>query len=400
MASLRFVRPLRSRTVTPLGVALLALACACATGPAPARDDGDAATDGDEPIETDVDIAVVGAGLSGLRAAQHLSAAGFEVVVLEARDRVGGRTLSVPMAAGAVAEAGGQWIGPTQTAVLGLAEELGVATFADHNQGDTVLVFGGMRFTQAGGQPPSPATQAAFAAIDSEASEVPLESPWLAPEASARDAITVADWLAEAGLDAETRETLELGVQSIMGTTTERVSWLYFLFYVHSAGSVNDLFESAQSLRLHGGAHSLSLRLADQLGAALWTSEPVARIVDHGSHVELQHPSGPTTAKRVVLAMSPQAADAIEFEPRLPRERERLQRRWVAEPGAKAHLVYATPFWRDAGLSGEAFGDLPGVALTHDNSGPEANNPGEGPGVLLASSSTSCPATPTPAAKP
>src|SRR5437763_13179604 len=101
------------------------------------------------------DVVVVGAGLAGLTAARAVRAAGRSVLVLEARDRVGGRNLDHPLAGGGVAEMGGQWAGPGQDRVLALAKELGVATFETYAQGDTVYYRSGERSTYSGDIPPA-----------------------------------------------------------------------------------------------------------------------------------------------------------------------------------------------------------------------------------------------------
>src|SRR5688500_15232577 len=87
-----------------------------------------------------VDVVVVGAGLAGLAAAQALSDR-FEVQVLEARDRVGGRTVGHTFSNGYTVEMGGQWIGPGHTELLRLVGELGLETFPtyDHGNGFTIL---------------------------------------------------------------------------------------------------------------------------------------------------------------------------------------------------------------------------------------------------------------------
>lgn len=107
--------------------------------------------DADDPPEREADVAVVGAGLAGLTAAREFRRHGLRVCMVEARDRVGGRTLDHPIGGGHVAEGGGQWAGPTQTAVLGLAEELGVGTFKAHAAGKTVVAAAGGRFAVAPG---------------------------------------------------------------------------------------------------------------------------------------------------------------------------------------------------------------------------------------------------------
>ncbi|MEM9489372.1 MAG: FAD-dependent oxidoreductase, partial [Myxococcota bacterium] len=138
------------------------------------------ASDEPEPepeVIEDVDVAVVGGGLSGLVAARTVLAGGRSVRFLEARDRVGGRTFNQAVA-GAVVEGGGQWVGPTQTELLALADELGVATFATYNTGQSVLMFDGFRFTS-DELPADPAEEAdierAIDALDALAATVPLD---------------------------------------------------------------------------------------------------------------------------------------------------------------------------------------------------------------------------------
>src|SRR4051812_29326006 len=93
------------------------------------------------------DVVVVGAGFAGLTAARAVRRAGQSVVVLEARDRVGGRALKRRLGQGLVAERGATFAGPTQDHILALAREVGVETFPTYDAGDNVYLNQGQRQT-------------------------------------------------------------------------------------------------------------------------------------------------------------------------------------------------------------------------------------------------------------
>ena len=136
---------------------------------------------------TEADVVVVGAGLAGLIAARDVIAAGHTAVVLEARDRVGGRLLSVEIGDGKILDVGGQWVGPTQDRVLALARELGIETFSTHTDGENLVELDGeVRRYRAGTKPRI--NDAALAdllqaqsRLDQMALTLPAEAPWGAP---------------------------------------------------------------------------------------------------------------------------------------------------------------------------------------------------------------------------
>ena len=244
-----------------------------------------------------IDVAVIGAGLSGLVAARELARAGVERVrVFEARDRVGGRTVNQAVAGGvAVVEGGGQWVGPTPTEILALVDELGLSTFLTHDAGDAVVQVSGIRLAGRGDfqQPKEQADRdRALTGLEAMARTVPLSAPWTAPRAAEWDAMTVADWLDGAVTTAGARFELEGAVGSTLGASPAEVSLLYFLFYVASAGgyhALEDISGGAQERRITGGSQLISLRLAEQLGAAVLLRAPVAAIhhAEAGATVEL-----------------------------------------------------------------------------------------------------------------
>lgn len=323
-----------------------------------------------EPTERAVDVAVVGAGLAGLTAARELRRHKLTVCVVEARDRVGGRTLD-RAAGGLTVEGGGQWAGPTQTAVLGLAKELGVDTFPSYTKGKTVVHSGGVRLTVAGGDGGSRDLRRVKDKLDALARQVPLADPWAAKQAKEWDAVTVADWL-KMNATAEAREELALEVETALGSASA-TSLLWFLFYVHSAGGLHALNVGAQELRFKGGPQSLSKKLAADLGDDLVLSSPVSKISDAGGGVTVESKLVRVTAKRAVVAMMPADTARIEFAPALPTARAGLVKRWVGEQGFKVNVVYPKPFWRAAGLSGLAVSDRGPAGVTFDNSPPDAS---------------------------
>src|SRR5688572_21609644 len=150
------------------------------------------------PLPDRADVVVVGAGLAGLRAARDLTAGGASVVVLEARDRVGGRTLSVPVGRGTF-DLGAQWLGPGQDRVAALARELGAATFPTYHQGAKVLDLQGRVTTYKGSIPSLPLPSLVrmhliIRRLDRMARAVPLHNPAAARRAAVWDGLSLEAW--------------------------------------------------------------------------------------------------------------------------------------------------------------------------------------------------------------
>jgi monoamine oxidase len=345
----------------------------------------------------EVDVAIVGAGLAGLTAARDLTAAGASVAVIEARDRVGGRVLNEPIGDGEVVEVGGQWIGPTQDRIAALAREVGVETFPTHVAGENTIEWRGELRRHRGTIPRiNPVVLAdvlqAQKRLERMARTVPLAAPWLAPKAAAWDAQTAQTWLRRNVATRAARELVQLGVESVWAAQPEDLSLLHLLFYTHSAGSLDLLFDTAggaQQDRFAGGSQRVPIALAERLGdEAILLGAPVRRI-DHGSDgvvVHVERPPGDAVgggreairARRAIVAIAPALAGRIVYDPPLPGHRDQLTQRAPLGTVAKCMAIYDEPFWRADGLSGQATSDTGPVKLTYDNS-----PPGGRPGVLL-----------------
>jgi monoamine oxidase len=336
-----------------------------------------------------VDVVVVGAGLAGLTAARQVAAAGRDVVVLEARRRVGGRTKNHSVAPGVVSELGAEFVGPTQDHVLALAADLGIPTFKTYNDGDDVLFLNGRRslYPASPGLSSDPDFIAAVQAglrLDEMAATVPVDRPWTARHAAAWDRQTVGEWIHRHLPTPGSRKLFTVASRAIWGADPFEMSLLYVLFYVAAAGNPTTKGSflrligtpgGAQDSRFVGGSQRLALELARRLGRRVVLGAPVRRIVHTRGGVHVTADGVEVRARRAIVTAPPLVAAAIQFSPGLPRGKSAAMR--AAHPGAlsKWEVVYDRPFWRDAGLSGQATSELDPANTTFDNS-PPSGSPG------------------------
>jgi monoamine oxidase len=328
----------------------------------------------------------VGAGLAGLTAARELTRKGSSVVVLEARDRVGGRTLNHPIGEGKIVEVGGQWVGPTQTRLLELSRALGVETFPTYSSGENVVEWRGRVRRYSGTIPRINAAVLADVGrvqrrLDRMAREVPLEEPWQAPKATEWDAITFEHWMRRHTLTRGARTLFELGIEAVWAQEPADLSLLHVLFYAHAAGGFDALFDTeggAQQDRFVGGSQRVSLRMAEELGDAIVLQAPVRRIEYGPGGVRAQADGVEVQAREAIVTLPPALASRIAYDPPLPGFRDQLTQRMAQGTVIKCMAIYPEPFWRGEGLTGQGLSDAGPVRLTYDNSPPDGS-----PGVLL-----------------
>ncbi len=334
-----------------------------------------------------VDVIVVGAGYSGLSAAWELDRQGHSVVVLEARDRVGGRAWTQPVPGGGWVDNGGQWIGPGQTQILQLASEVGVATFPTFQDGRHILVYDGVRTVYAAGSPgsleiPVPKEDladfmSALSVIDKCSREVQPEAPWEAPRAKEWDTQTVAAWMDQNLTTAGAKFALHSVVVGYFSVEPCDLSFLHLLFYIAAAGGIGELEASSLAWRFAGGAQEIPIRLAERLEGKIKYESPVRRVDQAGDMVVVDTDGSRYEGRHVIVAASPALASRIRYEPPMPASRDQYTQRMPLGSVIKCHAAYPRAFWRDDNLNGQVVsGDV--INSVFDNSPPDGV-----PGILV-----------------
>lgn len=323
----------------------------------------------------DVDVLIVGAGATGLSAAYALQQAGRSVLVLESRERVGGRLWTREID-GVDLEIGGQWVSPDQEALLAMIDELGLETFQRHREGRSVYIgLDGRRRTFTGETLPVASHVAGemdrlTVMLDDLSARMDASQPWAMPGAEELDQVSFDGWLRANTLEAEARDNIAMFIaQAMLTKPAYAFSALQAVQMAASAGGFSHLVDSEFILdkRVIGGLQQVPLRLASRLGDAVRTGRDVEKVVWSDDRVTVTSGDLAVTAKRLILAIPPTAVTRIRFEPPLPSiQRETRQHQSFGQV-IKVHATYETPFWRDADLSGTAFSPYLVVHEAYDN---------------------------------
>ncbi|KAK7960918.1 amine oxidase [Apiospora saccharicola] len=326
------------------------------------------------------DTIVIGGGLSGLGAAKSLSSAGKTFVVLEARDRVGGRVWNRELQGGGYTEVGAEFVGETQDKVLALAAELGLELYPEYNTGSNVLYHRGERTTY-GATPVPPVdglsqTQlmTVIGSLNTLSLGIDVQNPWNSTLAPHWDKKTLEQWLQPFLLTETARFLIETAIETVFSVKPDEMSLLYALTYVAAAGnettkgtfdrliSIDD--GGAQQWRVDGGTQLLAIKLAEKLGNDnIRLSSPVSKIskcADDDDAYTVTLKDGTTVrGAHVIVAMSPPLARQITYEPSLPEARDQLTAQMRMGSIGKAIAIYETAWWRS-----EAHGSLTGQAVS------------------------------------
>jgi monoamine oxidase len=320
------------------------------------------------------DVIVVGAGVAGLKAAQELVARGRSAIVLEGKDRVGGRLKHAELA-GRPIDLGGQWVGAGHTVLREEAARFGIETYPQYEAGRTIMEMFGRRSEFTGTVPKLPPLALIELLFMQKRWEramktLPAGAPWTAPRAEEWDGQTLESWIRKNLRTRAAREFARLVPRGAWAAEARQVSYLWFLDALRAGTGLDYLMgvkNGALDAKLKGGMHQIPRRMAEELGERVVLNAAVTRIIqdEHGARVTTG--IGDYTARFVIVAGPPGPVARIAFEPHLPASRDLLHQRMPMGAIVKAAVAYKRAFWRDQGFSGQVATDDDVVGLVLDD---------------------------------
>ena len=316
---------------------------------------------------------VVGAGFSGLAAAYELSRAGYDVTVVEARNRIGGRVITFnDLVPGKNVEGGGELIGSNHPAWVGYSKQFNLQ-FLDVTEEDAEfpIVLGGKRLSSDESEALWEEMETSFNTIVADAAKVDADEPWKAPNAEALDRRTLAEWIDGLSASALCKGGLHAMMTADNGVVTQWQSYLANLAMV-KGGGLEKYWNESEVYRCKGGNQQLARKLAAAIGMdRVLTRMPVRSITVGDRTAQVALASGKVLeAEHVILTAPPSVWNRIAISPALP-----VGLAPQMGTNVKFLMALGSAFWRRAELAPEILTDGPVSMTWHSTEG--QRGPGE-----------------------
>lgn len=332
-------------------------------------------------MTTDCDVVVIGAGLSGLVAAEQLTRYGLDVTVVEATDRVGGRTLSHRTADGDTVDLGGTFVCDEQSQICALVDRLGLSRFPSPDRGRHLSRVGGRDRIWRGAYPLLGLRQVVDVArivhrLDALAARPEVQCPPRTAAGALLDAESVHSWLSRFRASERAKELVHTAIRLILASELQEISLLHFLYCLRSAGGFRSFIRTRgrDQQRVTGGAQRICQALTARLGTPPLFNAKLEAIDQDADTVLMCAGDTWVRARRAIVAIPPVAVAQLRFTPALPTLTRGLYHR--VRPGSvvKVQLTYSAAFWRKRGLSGKYTSRDGTLSIAMDCSAPGAHN--------------------------
>jgi monoamine oxidase len=311
-----------------------------------------------------LEVVIVGAGFSGLAAARKLHQNQVSFILLEARDRLGGRVYTKRFE-DFYLDFGGQWIGPTQDRMYALCKEFGVEFFETYNSGKNIIDLRKKIKTYRGVIP----KLNIFALLNLDwlmrkmqkmANSISLEAPWTHAKAKEWDQVTLEDFLRKNTRSKDAYTVIRVGCETIFACEPKDLSLLHALFYIRSGTSLDCLITidgGAQQHRIKGGMQHLAEQMAAPFSSQIRFDSPVQEIQKTENGYQVSGTNFEIYCEQVIMAIPPPLLAKIKFEPSLSEEKSELLKNYPMGKVGKCFLIFEKPFWRELGFSGQSVAD-------------------------------------------